>query len=108
MTPAELKAAGQSRSLFDLDPTTWDKFLSILTSVPVGHEVHVNGLREELDAATDPDIPAKMRGALFNRAARMGLITPLLTADGDESRRKSDGLSAHHATCRLYVRTVAA
>jgi len=104
MTPAELRAEGQSRSLFDLDETVWDTFLGIIMGVPVGHEVHVNGLREALDNARPP-IPAKMRGALFNRVARMGLITPLLTVDGDEIRRKSDGASAHHATCRLYVRT---
>lgn len=100
------KTIGQERSLFDLDETAWDKFLGILTRVPVGHQVTVNGLRDALDAATNPTIPNKTRGGLFARAARAGLITPVFTEQGYEVRLSSSGASAHQATVRLYTRTV--
>ena len=100
-TAQTLKVDGQQLSLMNLTETTWDRFEAIIKAIPVGVMVHVNGVRTDLD---DADIPAKMRGGLFSLAVRRGLLTPAITAEGYEIRAKSDGLSAHRATCRLYTR----
>ena len=104
MTPAELRAEGQSRSLFSLSEDTWDTFEAIIRTVTPGTHLHVNGLRELLDIA---DIPPKARGGLFSGAVKAGLIKPVFTADGYEVRVPSSGESAHCATVRLYVRCAA-
>ena len=105
MTDAErLKLAGQSASLFSLSESTWGTFKAILETIPAGHQVHVNGMRHLLDAA---EIAPSMRGGMFALAVRRGLISPLLTTDGNEIRTKSTGKSAHQASVRLYIRTAA-
>ena len=101
-SPAALRDAGQSRSLFDLDESHAATFLRLIEAIPLGQQVHVNGLRDALD---DAGIPAKVRGGLFSQAVRAGLLAPVLTLEGYSVRVPSSGLSAHAASVRLYVRT---
>lgn len=102
LTPAALKVEGQQRSLRSVPSEAQDAFDAIILAIRPGQTVHINGLRGLLDLA---GVPARARGGLFAGAVSRGLLAPLLTPEGDEIRRKSDGASAHHATCRLYVRT---
>jgi len=60
LTPAELREAGQMRSLFAVSDTTRQDFERILRAVPF--EFSINDCRDMMDAA---DIPEKVRGGLF-------------------------------------------
>ena len=98
MTPAELKAEGQMRSLFAVSDTTRQDFERILRTVPF--EFSINDCREALDLA---QIPEKARGGMFAAAVKAGLIAPM-TVGGYPCRVPSTGLSAHAATVRMYRR----
>ena len=98
MTPADLKAEGQMRSLFAVSDTTRQDFERILRTVPF--EFSMNDCRDLMDAA---DIPEKVRGGLMAGAVRAGLIVPV-TVGGYAARVPSTGLSAHCATVRVYHR----
>ena len=101
MNGQELKEQGQSRSVATLSTETWDAFSAILEMYSAGTRLSVNDVRVWLDIA---QIPEKARGGLFAGAVKSGLLSPVTTEDGFEVRVKSTGLSAHRATCRLYVR----
>jgi hypothetical protein len=96
------KTEGQRRSLTNLPSESHDAFMAVIESITVGQIVHVNAVRPLLTLA---EVPPKAMGGLFAQAVIAGLLTPMVTYSGDEIRRKSDGASAHHATCRLYTRT---
>ena len=98
MTPADLKAEGQMRSLFAVSDTTRQDFERILRAVPF--EFSINDCRDMMDAA---DIPEKVRGGLFAAAVKAGLIAPF-TVGGYAARVPSTGLSAHTASVRVYRR----
>ena len=102
MTPADLKAEGQMRSLFAVSDTTRQDFERILRDAPEMFDC--NTIREQMDAA---QIPPSARGGLFAQAVTAGLIAPLTTPDGYEIRTKSKGASAHNATVRIYRRCAA-
>jgi hypothetical protein len=102
MTPAELKAEGQMRSLFAVSDTTRQDFERILTLAPI--EFSSNDIREWMDWA---DIPEGARGGLFNAAIKAGLIVRKMTVDGYPARIPSTGTSAHCAFVQLYVKVAA-
>jgi len=98
MTPADLKAEGQMRSLFAVSDQTRADFERILSLAPI--EFSSNDIRKYMDWA---DIPEKVRGGLFAAAVKAGLIVPLMV-QGYPARVPSTGLSAHTATVRVYRR----
>jgi len=75
----------------------WRDFLRILDTVPGGHHVSSNVLRDLLAAA---DIPEKSRGGLFSQAVNQGYLRPV--ANRYEA---SEGETAHRAVVRIYRRT---
>ena len=104
MNGQELKVAGQQASLFGMEKVR-DDFALTLCAFGPGAYMSVNDVRDTLDFF---EIPVSARGGLFAQAVRKGLLAPVTTPEGYEVRVPSTGLSAHRATCRLYVRTVAA
>ena len=98
MTPEQLKAEGQSRSLFSVSDTTREDFERILRCVPFTFSI--NDCRDMMDAA---DIPLGARGGLFAAAVKAGLIAPQFMG-GYPCRVPSTGLSAHKATVVVYNR----
>ena len=100
MNPADLKAEGQEQSLASLTAETWDAFKVVLATVPAGALFTVNTVRVFLDWA---DIPVAVRGGLFARAARAGLMAPA-THMGYELHEPSLGTSAKGAGVRVYRR----
>ena len=98
MTPADLKAEGQMRSLFAVSDTTRQDFERILQTVPF--EFSINDCREALDLA---QIPCSARGGLFAAAVKAGLISPQYHGDYP-LRVPSTGTSAHKATVVVYNR----
>ena len=96
-----LKEQGQTRSLANLSSEHRDAFDAILLPIAPGQTVHVNAVRDLMVLA---GITPGSMGGLFAGAVTRGLLTPLVTTSGDEIRRKSDGTSAHRATCRVYER----
>jgi hypothetical protein len=99
MTPAELRAEGQMRSLFAVSDTTRQDFERILTLAPI--EFSSNDIREYMEWA---DIPESVRGGLFNAALKAGLIVKKMTSDGYPARIPSTGTSAHAAYVQVYRR----
>jgi hypothetical protein len=99
MTPADLRAEGQMRSLFAVSDTTRQDFERILTLAPI--EFSSNDIRERLDLA---QIPESTRGALFNAALKAGWIVKKMTVDGYPARIPSTGTSAHGAYVQVYRR----
>jgi hypothetical protein len=80
-----------------MNDNTWQDFLRILDTVPAGHHVSSNVLRDLLAAA---DIPEKSRGGLFSQAARQGYLRPVANR-----YEPSEGETANRAPVRLYRRT---
>jgi hypothetical protein len=99
--PAELREAGQMRSLFAVSDTTRQDFERILRLAPV--EFSSNDIREYMDLA---QIPESARGGLFAAAVKAGWIVPLMV-QGYPARVPSTGPSAHTATVRVYRRCAA-
>ena len=99
MTPADLRAEGQMRSLFAVSDTTRQDFERILTLAPI--EFSSNDIRERLDLA---QIPESTRGGLFNAALKAGWIVKKMTVDGYPARIPSTGTSAHGAYVQVYRR----
>ena len=99
MTPADLKAEGQMRSLFAVSDTTRQDFERILSLAPI--EFSSNDIRERLDLA---QIPESTRGGLFNAALKAGWIVKKMTSDGYPARIPSTGTSAHAAYVQVYRR----
>ena len=106
-TTLEAKREGQARSRLRLTDEQLEAFMVLIRDQPVGARFSANTLREELDRA---EIPAASRGGLFNKAAKAGLIEPLVMTDGEirqTVRNPSTGRSAHHAPVNVYERTAA-
>ncbi|MFC5268429.1 hypothetical protein ACFPJ1_40520 [Kribbella qitaiheensis] len=80
-----------------MNPQHWTDFLRVLDTVPAGHHVSSNVLRDLLAAA---DIPEKSRGGLFSQAVNQGYLRPV--ANRYEA---STGETANRAPVRLYRRT---
>lgn len=102
MTPADLKAEGQSRSLFAVTDSIWDDFVAILADAPIG--CSSNDTRAAMDRLA---IPESARGALYNRAIRAGLIVKKMTVDGYPARIPSTAPKTHAAYVQIYVRRAA-
>jgi hypothetical protein len=94
------KTEGQEQSLAALTAETWDAFKLVLATVPAGALFTVNTVRCFLDWA---DIPQGVRGGLFARAARAGMMSPA-THLGYELHEPSLGSSAKGAGVRVYRR----
>ena len=99
MTPADLKAEGQMRSLFAVSDTTRQDFERILTLAPT--EFSSNDIREYMEWA---DIPESARGGLFSAAIKAGLIVRKMTADGPPWRIPSTDPKTHGAYVQVYRR----
>ena len=99
MTPTELRAEGQMRSLFAVSDTTRQDFERILRWAPM--EFSSNDIRVQLSI---PDIPESARGGLFNAALKAGWIVKKMTVDGYPARIPSTGTSAHGAYVQVYRR----
>jgi len=99
MTPADLKAEGQSRSLFAVSDTTRQDFERILTLAPI--EFSSNDIREYMEWA---QIPESTRGGLFSAAIKAGLIVRKMTADGPPWRIPSTDPKTHGAYVQVYRR----
>jgi hypothetical protein len=80
-----------------MNDNQWRDFLRILDTVPAGHHVSSNVLRDLLAAA---DIPEKSRGGLFAQATRQGYLRPVANR-----YEPSEGETANRAPVRLYRRT---
>lgn len=94
------KTDGQEQSLVALTAETWDAFKLVLATVPAGALFTVNTVRVFLDWA---DIPVAVRGGLFARAARAGMMSPAMHL-GYELHEPSMGSSAKGAGVRIYRR----
>jgi len=81
----------------EMKPSLWTAFLTVLDTVPAGHHVSSNVLRDLLAAA---DIPERTRGGLFSQAVRQGYLRPVSTRC-----EASTGETAKRAMVRLYKRT---
>ena len=79
---------------------TWRAFKTVLQTVPAGALFTVNTVRVFLDWA---DIPVSVRGGLFARAARAGMIQPA-THLGYSLYEPSLAASAKTAGVRVYRR----
>lgn len=96
--------AGQRQSLLGLLVDDVERFLEVIREVRPGAEFTVNDVRDRLDAA---EIPDKARGGLFAKAAKAGLIRPVvLDVDGERvpKTRASTGATANAARVRVYLR----
>jgi hypothetical protein len=94
------KQEGQEQSLATLTAQTWDAFKVVLATVPAGALFTVNTVRVFLDWA---DIPQGVRGGLFERAARAGMMEPAMHL-GYALVEPSLGSSAKGAGVRVYRR----
>jgi len=81
----------------EMKPSLWTAFLQVLDTVPAGHHVSSNVLRDLLAAA---DIPERTRGGLFSQAVRQGYLRPVSTRC-----EASTGETAKRAMVRTYRRT---
>ena len=106
MTPAELKAAGQSLSLFATTPDIWADFVAILAAAPI--ECSSNDTRAACDRLA---IPESARGGLFNAAIKAGLIFKKVTSDDKgnvyPARIPSTSPKTHNALVQVYVKPAA-
>jgi len=81
----------------EMKPSLWAAFLQILETIPTGHHVSSNVVRDLMAAA---DIPERTRGGLFSQAVRQGYLRPV------SSRcEASTGETAKRAMVRTYRRT---
>ena len=95
------KQEGQEQSLASLTEETWDAFKVVLAAVPAGALFTVNTVRVFLDWA---DIPVSVRGGLFARAARAGMMRPAMSGPYT-LQEPSQGTSAKGAGVKVYTRT---
>ena len=94
------KEEGQEQSTANVPEQTWDAFKTVLAMVPAGALFTVNTVRVFLDWA---DIPVSVRGGLFARAARAGMMSPA-TYEGYSLYEPSLSASAKTAGVRVYRR----
>lgn len=80
-----------------MKPSNWAAFVRILDTVPAGHHVSSNVLRDLLAAA---DIPERSRGGLFSQAVNQGYLRPV-----GNRYEASEGETANRAPVRIYKRT---
>ena len=99
-TPAELKQAGQMKSLWATTPDIWADFVAILAGAPF--ECSSNDTRAEMDRKA---IPESARGGLYNRALRANLLIRKMTSDGYPARIPSTSPKTHGAYVQVYRRT---
>lgn len=99
------RPVGADASLLDFAVVARESFLDVITRMPAGARFSVNNVRSRLDAL---DVPAALRGRLFEMAVELGMLRPLYVEAGGfrvAAREPSTGASANGATVRIYERT---
>ena len=94
------KTEGQEQSTAAVTAETWRAFKTVLATVPPGALFTVNTVRVFLDWA---DIPVSVRGGLFARAARAGMMRPAMSGPYT-LMEPTEGTSGKGAGIKVYRR----